>query len=129
MSRKRGEGTHVPRAGEGTVFHARGRGIRGCTYVERGGDLTPLAVGKGMVFDLICRGCGACAQRVWDPTDVVSATNCPDCDAAMSVIGIDFPAGHEAIGLTSLLEVIQGAGIIPVAVERRARGGLQAEAA
>jgi hypothetical protein len=47
----------------------------------------------------------------------------------MSVIGIDFPAGREAIGLTRVLEVIQGAGIVPVAVERRARGPLQAEAA
>jgi hypothetical protein len=40
----------------------------------------------------------------------------------MSVIGIDFPAGRDRIGLTSLLEVIQGAGIKPVAVERHARG-------
>jgi len=97
--------------------------------VERGGDLTPTEAGKGMVFDLICRSCGACAQRAWDPTEAVSATSCPDCDAAMSVIGIDFPAGREEVGLTSLLEAIQGAGIRPVAVERRARGRLQAEAA
>jgi len=83
----------------------------------------------GMVFDLICRGCGACAQRVWDPTEAISATSCPDCDAAMSVIGIDFPAGRSEIGLTRVLEVIQGAGIVPVAVERRARGRVQAEAA
>ena len=88
-----------------------------------------MAAGKGMVFDLICRGCGACAQRAWDPTEAVSATNCPSCDAAMSVIGIDFPAGREEVGLASLLEAIQGAGIRPVAVERRARGRLQAEAA
>ncbi len=88
-----------------------------------------MAVGKGMVFDLICRACGACAQRDWDPTEAVSTTSCPDCDAAMSVIGIDFPAGNEEIGLTEVLEVIQGAGIVPVAVERRARGRLQAEAA
>jgi len=88
-----------------------------------------VAVGKGMVFDLICRGCGACAQRTWNPADAVSATSCPDCDVAMSVIGIDFPAGREEIGLTKVLEVIQGAGIIPVAVERRARGHVQAEAA
>jgi hypothetical protein len=83
----------------------------------------------GMVFDLICRGCGACAQRAWDPTDAVTATSCPDCDAAMSVIGIDFPAGRKEIGLTHVLEVIQGAGIVPVAVERHARGRFQAEAA
>lgn len=88
-----------------------------------------MAAGTGMVFDLICRGCGACAWRAWDPTDAVTATNCPDCDAAMSVIGIDFPAGRKEIGLTHVLEVIQGAGIVPVAVERHARGRLQAEAA
>ena len=88
-----------------------------------------MAADKGMVFDLICRGCGACAQRTWDPTEAVSATSCPDCDAAMSVIGIDFPAGREEIGLVRVLEVIQGAGIVPVAVERHARGRLQAEAA
>ena len=84
---------------------------------------------KGMMFDLICRGCGACAQRSWDPAEAVSATSCPDCDAAMSVIGIAFPAGREEVGLTRVLEVIQGAGIVPVAVERHARGRLQAEAA
>jgi hypothetical protein len=88
-----------------------------------------MAVGKGMVFDLICRGCGACAQRSWDPTEAVSATTCRDCSAAMSVIGIDFPAGREEVGLTNVLELIQGAGIMPVAVERRARGRLQPEAA
>jgi hypothetical protein len=82
-----------------------------------------------MVFDLICRVCGACAQRTWDPTEAVGTTPCPDCDAAMSVIGIDFPAGREAVGLARVLEVIQGAGIVPVAVERHARGKLQARAA
>ena len=84
---------------------------------------------KGMMFDLICRGCGACAQRTWDPTEAVSATTCPDCDASMSVIGIDFPAGREEVGLSRVLEVIQGAGIVPIAVERHARGRLQTEAA
>src|SRR5207244_8753784 len=97
-------------------------------HVERGGNSMPIGP-KGMVFDLICRGCGACAQRTWDPADAVSATSCPDCDAAMSVIGIDFPAGREDVGLARVLEVIQGAGIMPVAVERHARGRLQAEAA
>jgi hypothetical protein len=82
-----------------------------------------------MMFDLICRGCGAAAQRSWDPTEAVSTTSCPDCDGAMSVIGIDFPAGREEVGLSRVLEVIQGAGIVPIAVERRARGKLQAEAA
>jgi hypothetical protein len=88
-----------------------------------------MAARTGMVFDLICRGCGAIAQRAWDPADAVSATSCPDCDAAMSVIGIDVPAGRKEVGLTRVLEVIQGAGIVPVAVERHARGRLQAEAA
>ncbi len=83
----------------------------------------------GMVFDLICRGCGACARRAWDPTEAVRATSCPGCNAAMSVIGIDFPAGRNEVGLTKVLEAIQGAGIMPVAVERRARGRLQPEAA
>ncbi len=54
---------------------------------------------------------------------------CPDCDASMSVIGIDFPAGREEVGLSRVLEVIQGAGIVPIAVERRARGHLRPEAA
>lgn len=82
-----------------------------------------------MVFDLICRNCGACRQVAWDPTAAVSTTMCLACDGAMSVIGIDFPAGRDQVGLTSLLEIIQGAGIKPVAVERRARGRTQAEAA
>ena len=82
-----------------------------------------------MTFDLICRGCGACAQRSWDPTEAVSATNCPVCDEAMSVIGIDFPAGREEVRLTRVLEIIRGAGIVPVSVERRARGHVHVEAA
>ena len=45
------------------------------------------------------------------------------------MIGIDFPAGREQAKITQVLEVIQGAGIVPVAVERRARGRLRAEAA
>ena len=47
----------------------------------------------------------------------------------MAVIGIDFPAGRQEVGLTNVLQVIQGAGIVPVAVERRARGRLQPKAA
>src|SRR3989442_15557728 len=96
-----------------------GREIPRRTDVERGGESTPARAPKGMTFDLICRGCGACAQRNWDPTEAVSATLCPACDASMSVIGIDFPAGREQVGLTRVLEVIQGAGIVPIAVERR----------
>jgi hypothetical protein len=84
---------------------------------------------SGMIFDLICRGCGACAQRGWDPATAISVTRCVACDAGMSVIGIDFPAGREAPALASVLEVIQGAGIIPVAVERHARGRLTPKAA
>lgn len=77
---------------------------------------------NAMSFDLICRGCGTCAQRAWDATEAVSATTCPDCGRAMSVIGIDFPGGRDQARITNVLEIIQGAGIKPVAVERRARG-------
>ena len=82
-----------------------------------------------MVFDLICRSCGACAQRAWDPTAAVGVTLCGTCDAAMSVIGIDFPRGRQAAALNSVLELIQGAGIVPVAVERHARSRLSPQAA
>jgi len=47
----------------------------------------------------------------------------------MSVIGIDFPRGRQSAPLNSVLEVIQGAGIVPVAVERHARGRLSPQAA
>ena len=89
--------------------------------VERGADNGSGAASREMVFDLICRACGACQQREWDPTDAVTATPCPNCEAAMSVIGIDFPRGREEVGLADVLEIIQGAGIRPLAVERRAR--------
>lgn len=82
-----------------------------------------------MVFDLICRGCGACGQKTWDATGAITATMCPDCDRAMSVIGIDFPGGRDQVGLAKVLEVIQAAGIRPVHVERHARGKVQAGAA
>ena len=88
--------------------------------MERGGTRT--SVRNAMTFDLICRGCGTCAQRAWDATEAVSATTCPDCGKAMSVIGIDFPGGRDQAKITEVLEVIQGAGIKPVAVERRGRG-------
>lgn len=82
-----------------------------------------------MIFDVICRGCGACGQASWDPTGPIAATMCPDCHGAMSVIGIDFPGGRDQVGLARVLEVIQGAGIKPVAVERHARGRVEAPAA
>ncbi len=82
-----------------------------------------------MIFDVICRGCGACGQANWDPTGPITATMCPDCHGAMSVIGIDFPGGRDQVGLARVLEVIQGAGIKPVAVERHARGRVEAPAA
>ncbi|HEY0494019.1 MAG TPA: hypothetical protein VGD57_11225 [Candidatus Dormibacteraeota bacterium] len=47
----------------------------------------------------------------------------------MTVIGIDFPQGREAPILNSVLEVIQGAGIVPIAVERHARGQFSQQAA
>jgi hypothetical protein len=74
-----------------------------------------------MVFDLICRSCGACEQRNWDPSDVVAVTPCPACERGMSVIGISFPADQQGLSLKSVLEVIQGAGIVPLAVERSGR--------
>ncbi len=77
--------------------------------------------GKSMVFDLICRHCGACEQRNWDPSDVVAVTPCPSCERGMSVIGISFPADQQGLSLKSVLEVIQGAGIVPLAVERSGR--------
>ncbi|MEO6796954.1 MAG: hypothetical protein ABI401_15355 [Candidatus Dormibacter sp.] len=82
-----------------------------------------------MVFDLICRSCGGCAQRAWDPTAAVGVTLCATCDGAMTVIGIDFPRGRQGAALTEVLEVIQGAGIMPVSVERHARGRLRPQAA
>ena len=82
-----------------------------------------------MVFDLICRACGACSQRAWDPTGAIRVTTCTTCDAPMSVIGIDFPRGRQGAALTNVLEVIQGAGIMPVSVERHARGRLGPQAA
>ena len=89
----------------------------------------PLNSRRGMIFDLVCRGCGTCAQREWDATEAVAATMCPHCDGAMSVIGIDFPTGRSQVGLTRVLEVIHGAGIVPVAVERHARGNHRSDAA
>ncbi|HEY8801909.1 MAG TPA: hypothetical protein VIN00_02440 [Candidatus Dormibacteraeota bacterium] len=47
----------------------------------------------------------------------------------MSVIGIDFPRGRQGAALINVLEVIQGAGIMPVSVERHARGRLRPQAA
>jgi hypothetical protein len=95
--------------------------------MERTGART--SVRNAMTFDLICRGCGTCAQRAWDATDAVSATVCPDCGRAMSVIGIDFPGGRDQARITNVLEIIQDAGIKPIAVERRARGRSQGDAA
>lgn len=85
-------------------------------------EAIPVPAKRSMVFDVICRGCGACGQVSWDPTGAITATFCPECNGAMSVIGIDFPGGRDQVGLARVLEVIQGAGIRPVAVERHARG-------
>ncbi len=40
----------------------------------------PVPTGKSMVFDVICRHCGACEQRSWDPAEVVAVT--PPRDAS-----------------------------------------------
>jgi hypothetical protein len=97
--------------------------------MERAGEAIPVSSKRSMIFDVICRGCGACGQANWDPTGPITATMCPDCHGAMSVIGIDFPGGRDQVGLARVLEVIQGAGIKPVAVERHARGRVEAPAA
>lgn len=109
-------------------FHAGG--LPGSRYISVEGNADRARNSdSAMVFDLICRSCGACAQRAWDPTAAVGVTLCGTCDAAMSVIGIDFPRGRQSAALNSVLEVIQGAGIVPVAVERHARGRLSPRAA
>ncbi len=97
--------------------------------MERAGEAIPVSSKRSMIFDVICRGCGACGQANWDPTGPITATMCPDCHGAMSVIGIDFPGGRDQVVLARVLEVIQGAGIKPVAVERHARGRVEAPAA
>jgi hypothetical protein len=89
----------------------------------------PVNSRRGMNFDLVCRGCGTCAQREWDATEAVAATMCPHCRGAMSVIGIDFPAGRSQVGLTRVLDVIHGAGVVPVAVDRHARRRSEPDAA
>jgi hypothetical protein len=105
-------------------------GFRVGRYISVEGNMGPVGTAVPMMlFDLICRSCGGCAQRAWDPAEAVGVTRCSACDAGMSVIGIDFPHGREAATLTSVLEVIQGAGIVPVAVERHARGHLSRQAA
>jgi len=43
-----------------------------------------------MVFDLVCRQCGERSQRRWLKVETVSVTDCPNCGAGMSVIGIAF---------------------------------------
>jgi hypothetical protein len=62
-----------------------------------------------MVFDLICKACGASGQASWDPAAAIRATMCSQCDGAMSVIGIDFQGGRAQAGVARVLEVIKRA--------------------
>lgn len=74
-----------------------------------------------MIFDLVCRRCGTYAQRHWDPWREVSVTSCPDCRAGMSVIGIDCGPDRSTVRLHRLMAGIRGAGLRPLAVDRRGR--------
>ncbi len=74
-----------------------------------------------MLFDLVCRSCGAYRQRWWDPTQAVTATPCDACRQGMSVIGIDFAARRQPAALEAVLQVMQQAGIVPLAIDRPGR--------
>jgi predicted aconitase with swiveling domain len=74
-----------------------------------------------MVFDLVCRRCGAYGQSRWDPSGQVAVTRCGSCGSGMSVIGIDFPAGRGSVSLDGVLHGIQEAGVVPLAIERHGR--------
>jgi len=80
-------------------------GFRVGRYISVEGNMGPIGTAVPMMlFDLICRSCGGCAQRAWDPAEAVGVTRCSACDAGMSVTGIDFPHGREAATLTSVQE-------------------------
>jgi hypothetical protein len=74
-----------------------------------------------MIFDLVCRRCGTYAQRQWDPWREVTVTDCPDCRSGMSVIGIDCGGERSTVGLHRLMAGIRGAGLQPLAIDRRGR--------
>ncbi|HYM50373.1 MAG TPA: hypothetical protein VET65_07330 [Candidatus Limnocylindrales bacterium] len=74
-----------------------------------------------MIFDLVCRRCGAYAQSRWDPSGQVAPTACRSCGSGMTVIGIDFPADPHPVDLDGVLEGVKEAGLRPVAIERHGR--------
>jgi hypothetical protein len=74
-----------------------------------------------MIFDLVCRRCGAYAQSRWSPSDQVACTACRGCGNGMTVIGIDFPQEDRPVALAGVLHGVQEAGLVPVAIERHGR--------
>ena len=74
-----------------------------------------------MIFDLVCRRCGAYGQRRWNPSGQVAVTACGSCGSGMTVIGIDFPLDHRPVSLDGVLQGAQAAGLVPMAIERQGR--------
>jgi hypothetical protein len=74
-----------------------------------------------VVFDLVCRRCGAYGQSRWNPSHEVTVTACRSCGSGMTVIGIDFPAGNQPVALEAVLQGAQAAGVLPMAIERQGR--------
>jgi hypothetical protein len=74
-----------------------------------------------VIFDLVCRRCGAYGQSRWNPSHEVAVTACRSCGSGMTVIGIDFPSGNQPVALDALLHGAQEAGLVPMAIERQGR--------
>jgi len=74
-----------------------------------------------VIFDLVCRRCGAYGQSRWNPSHEVAVTACRSCGNGMTVIGIDFPAGRQPVALGAVLQGAQEAGLVPMAIERQGR--------
>jgi hypothetical protein len=74
-----------------------------------------------VIFDLVCRRCGAYGQSRWNPSREVTVTACRACGSGMTVIGIDFPAGRQPVALEAVLQGAQEAGLMPLAIERHGR--------
>lgn len=71
-----------------------------------------------MIFDLVCRRCGAYGQSRWNPSGSVSVTNCRACGSGMTVIGIDFPNDRRPVALDTVLLGVKAAGAVPTAIDR-----------
>jgi hypothetical protein len=74
-----------------------------------------------VIFDLVCRRCGAYGQSRWNPSHEVMVTACRACGNGMTVIGIDFPSTNQPVALDAVLQGVKDAGLIPLAVERQGR--------